>query len=164
MTSGLLVMSRMARRGRTRPASSSVLPATRILLPSGKKAIRAIGPPVPSPGDLTSGLAAASQNLIVWSELLDAEPQAVGAEGHARDGLGVAAEREELLARRELPDLDGPVGAAGASRAALGAERHVEAPSPGGRPATASRPAGAASQSFTVRSQLEVAIRSPPGR
>ena len=102
-TPGLLATCRgWSRRGRTRPASSSVFPATRSRRPSGKKATRAIGPPSPRQVDrLGVGRGVPELDRLVRAGRR--QPAAVGAEGHAGDVLGVAAEREGLLARRRFP-------------------------------------------------------------
>src|SRR5581483_5867003 len=50
------------------------------------------------------------------------DPRAVGAEGDVEDPVGVVLDGGELLARLDLPDPDGAVGAGGGDELAVGAE------------------------------------------
>ena len=127
----------MVRRGRTRPVSSSVFPATRSRRPSGKNAIRAIGPPAPR-HVIASGLAVASQNLTVWSELVEASRRPSGLKAtqvtfcvwpRSVKGSCPPAISQTLMAPSAPPRR---------SAAPSGLNATLR-PSPGGPPATASR-------------------------
>ena len=53
---------------------------------------------------------------------------AVGAEGHAEDVVDVAAQREDLLPGRRVPELDGLIQARRREAATVGAEGHAPEP------------------------------------
>ena len=52
----------------------------------------------------------------------------IGAEGHAEDVVEVAAQREDLLPGRRVPELDGLIQARGREAATVGAEGHAPEP------------------------------------
>ena len=75
---------------------------------------------------------------------------AVAADGQADDAAGMAAERQDGLARPQVPELDGPVVAGGGQAPAVGEIRH--AGDQGGMAVEGGRPRGCSAQSQILTS------------
>src|SRR5262245_7113033 len=56
------------------------------------------------------------------------QPLAIGTERHTGDACGVSLERQELLTRARIPELDRLILAGGGEALAIGTERHTADP------------------------------------